>query len=558
MSLFNPKIRLLSLILVSALLAPYLAYAQEGNYHFTNIDIPVEPVTKKDEAKYTEELWNVTDAGVYNETGTQVTEFEANVPKVVSRTEEQLPGVPDTADSFEEYRQSLIANWGGKKSFAQERLSGVKQNLEEQRRRFEELDKQIRDAEEKLTPIRETINDLQGQVDLINSQIRVTKEKMTNVEVMIAEKQIQIKDSMLFLQRSEVELDIQKKVVLDYVKLLYQEENRFFDLYDNGTSTLKLLLADSSVSENLLGKEYFSVMEETGRQVFADMDKKRQETLSKQDDILHEQADLNFLYDALTKEKKNYEETRLSKKTLLEQTQGEEEKYQLLLEQAQQQQLESAIAVQNLQDNIELITSKLDLLDNGLQDAQKAQQPDDMKTIEVTKDTLNMIESADGQTKEDVEKSTTKPLGWPVPPNKITALFHDPTYPKRWGQHQAIDIRAPQYTEIKAPANAYVFQTKDNGNGYSYIVLAHKNNLVTVYGHVSNIMVTAGTTVRKGEVIGLSGGTPGTKGAGLQTTGPHLHFEVWYKGVAVNALNYLPLDQMPIEYVPDEFLSQLK
>ena len=36
---------------------------------------------------------------------------------------------------------------------------------------------------------------------------------------------IEIKDAMLFLQRAEVELDIHKKVVLDYVKLLYQEEN---------------------------------------------------------------------------------------------------------------------------------------------------------------------------------------------------------------------------------------------------------------------------------------------------------------------------------------------
>ncbi|MFH0838109.1 MAG: peptidoglycan DD-metalloendopeptidase family protein [Patescibacteria group bacterium] len=546
------------MILAIALLVPCITFAADSGYNFTDIDIPVEPVYDDGGARYTETLWDVTDVGVFDEKGYQVTEFEPGVQRPVERGEEELPAVPETTDSFEQYRQSLISNWGGKKSFAEQRLSGVKENLEEQRKRFEELEKEIELTEEKLVPIHEQISELQGQIDLINNQIRMTREKMTKVEVMIAEKKIEIKDALLFLQRSEIEMDIQKKVVLDYVKLLYQEENRYFDLYDDGSSTLKLLLADNSVSENLLGQEYFKIMEETGRQVFYNLDRKRQELLEKQDDILREQADLDFLYEALSKEKRNYEETRLAKKALLEETQGEEEKYQLLLEQSLQEQLEAAIAVQNLQDNIELIESKLDLLDDGLEEVQQAEAPEDFKGLQQTEETLDMIDTIEGRSEEDIVKSEKKPFIWPVPPNKLTALFHDPTYPKKWGIHQAIDIRAKQFTEIKAPANAYVFQTKDNGNGYNYIVLAHKNNLVTVYGHVSEIMVTPGTVVRKGEVIGLSGGTPGTKGAGLQTTGPHLHLEVWYKGESVNPLNYLPLSEMPIEYVPDEFLSELK
>ncbi len=546
------------MILATAMLAPYMAFAQEGAYSFTNIEIPIEPVYDDGSARYTETLWDVSEVGVFDEDGYQVSEFEPDVPRAVKRDEEELPFVPETADSFEQYRQSLISSWGGKKSFAEQRLTGVKENLEDQQERFKELEKEIELAEEKLEPIREQVAELQGQIDLINTHIRMTKEKMTKAEVMIAEKKIEIKDAMLFLQRAEVELDIQKKVVLDYVQLLYQEESRFFDLYDDGASTLKLLLADNSVSENLLGQEYFKVMEETGRHVFHGLDLTRQELLEKQFDILSEQEDLNFLYEQLAKEKRNYEETRLAKKNLLEETHGEEEKYQLLLEQALQEQLESVIAVQNLQDNIGLIESKLDALDDGLEDVEQAEKPQDFQDLQQAEDTLDMIDSIDGQSEEDITKSSKKPFIWPVPANKITAKFHDPTYPKRWGTHSATDIRAKQFTEIRAPANAYVFQTKDNGNGYSYIVLAHKNNLVTVYGHVSEIMVTAGTTVRKGEVIGLSGGTPGTKGAGLQTTGAHLHFEVYYKGEAVNALKYLPLEEMPIEYVPDEFLSELK
>ena len=144
---------------------------------------------------------------------------------------------------------------------------------------------------------------------------------------------------------------------------------------------------------------------------------------------------------------------------------------------------------------------------------------------------------------------------WPVPPVAITAYFHDPSYPKKWGVHNAVDIRAKQYTEIHAPANGYVFQTKDNGMGYSYIILAHKNKLVTVYGHVSEILVKPGTVVKQGDVIGLSGGMPGTKGAGWQTTGSHLHFEVWHDGEQVDPLDYLPVMELPIEYIPDKYLK---
>jgi murein DD-endopeptidase MepM/ murein hydrolase activator NlpD len=555
LSKFSLKHRFISIVLAAVILLPYAAIADESGYSFTDLDIPIEPVTGSEEAPYTENLWDVTEGGIYDENGVEQAGFEPDVPREVSREEEELPQVPELADSFEQYRDALISSWGGKRSFAEQRLAGVKQNLEDQKKRFEAMKKEIALTEEALVPIREQVEELQGQIELINDQIRQTREKITNVEVMIAEKQIEIKDSLLFLQRAEIEMEVQKKIVLDYVKLLYQEESKFFDLYDDGSSTLKLLLADNSVSENLVGAEYFAIMEETGRKVFYDLDRRRQELQKRQEEILEEQEDLKFLYDQLTLEKKTYEESRLAKKDLLEKTQGEQEKYELLLEQALQQQLESAIAVQNLQDNIETIENKLSVLDDGIEEAQTVTAPDDLKEFE---EKVNMVESVDGEAVEDITSKSIKPFSWPVPPNKITAEFHDPSYPKKWGLHQAIDIRAKQYTEIHAPANAYVFQTKDNGMGYSYIVLAHKNNFITVYGHVSEILVTPGTIVKKGDVIGLSGGTPGTKGAGLQTTGPHLHFEVYYRGEPVNPLGYLPLEEMPIEYVPDEFLEELK
>lgn len=91
--------------------------------------------------------------------------------------------------------------------------------------------------------------------------------------------------------------------------------------------------------------------------------------------------------------------------------------------------------------------------------------------------------------------------------------------------HSGIDIRAPQSSDTLAVGDGVVIPLKIKPGGYGGLLdLRLTNGWVARYGHMSQT-IPVGTRVKQGQVIGKSGGTPGTVGAG-RTTGPHLHIEL--------------------------------
>ncbi len=131
-------------------------------------------------------------------------------------------------------------------------------------------------------------------------------------------------------------------------------------------------------------------------------------------------------------------------------------------------------------------------------------------------------------------------ITWPVF-GRITASFMAKGYQKFFGiPHRGMDIAVSQGTVVHSAEDGIVFLARDGGaRGYSYVLVGHRDGYATLYGHLSSIAVSTGQEISKGQAIGLSGGTPGTYGAGPTTTGPHLHFEVIRSGTHVNPQSVL-------------------
>jgi murein DD-endopeptidase MepM/ murein hydrolase activator NlpD len=125
------------------------------------------------------------------------------------------------------------------------------------------------------------------------------------------------------------------------------------------------------------------------------------------------------------------------------------------------------------------------------------------------------------------------PSLWPLE-GKVTSSFGEREDPinGEGAFHAGIDIAAPYGSPVRAAADGDVTGTR-MGNGYGReVTIDHGHDVLTVYGHLSAMIVVPGEHVSRGQVVGYVGQSG-------RSTGPHLHYEVRVHMVPVNPHKYL-------------------
>ncbi|MCL2227530.1 MAG: M23 family metallopeptidase [Oscillospiraceae bacterium] len=139
---------------------------------------------------------------------------------------------------------------------------------------------------------------------------------------------------------------------------------------------------------------------------------------------------------------------------------------------------------------------------------------------------------------EDLEDYfRARPIGWPVATERrIGSEFGyrpNPFTGSGMEMHTGIDINVPIGTEVFSTAYGVVEFAGWHNMGYGYlVVIVHDFGYSTFFAHNSEVLVTLGQEVERGELIALSGNTG-------RSTGPHVHYEVRHNGIPVNPRQYL-------------------
>lgn len=132
-------------------------------------------------------------------------------------------------------------------------------------------------------------------------------------------------------------------------------------------------------------------------------------------------------------------------------------------------------------------------------------------------------------------KGNKNPIGVGVAflTNPTRSGYITSSYGSRWGgTHHGMDIGASYGEPITAALDGYVEYIGYSDIYGNMIILNHGKGIETVYGHASKVLTKKGDTIKKGDLIAKVGSTG-------RSTGPHLHFELRYNGVAINPKEYI-------------------
>ena len=377
-------------------------------------------------------------------------------------------------------------------------MSSLQNKLNKLSQSIEQHKKELSNAKKKEAAAKQLESDLKEKVTVIQGQIGVLKSQIADVQNSIGVKQQEI-------TAKEAEIAAKEAEIADQWDGFKQHMAAMQELRDGGS--VAMLSAVNDLYELL-----------TFNEVMQDISIKDTEILDNM---------------------KNAKEALESDKLTLESQRSELQSKKADLD-AQNSQMR---AKQNeLNSSVAAAQMSAAEAQQAQKDAQAAIESDEMNYEAVKKQIQKMIAAA------AASKPTLSFTGFICPLKSYSRISSEYGWRKNPVTgvnklHAGTDFAAPGGTPIHAAASGYVQVAGWSSGGYgNYVIIYHGkmsdgNQYSTLYGHMRSVATSAGKYVQQGEIIGYVGSTG-------NSTGNHLHLEVWKGGSKANAVNprgYIPM-----------------
>jgi murein DD-endopeptidase MepM/ murein hydrolase activator NlpD len=426
------------------------------------------------------------------------------------------------------------------------------QNLEQMMSRINESKNALKEQKQTITTRKFT---LQGMIADIDESMSANLAKIADTEEAIRLKNRDIIRKLREIVELQNRIDANKDTILSYLAYMYGKGDLVYG-EDNSIDIIRtLVFTEGNISDVLANYHFLTLLEVTGQNFLEERRTLLGEYYTESQSLKEDKVTLATNKASLVEYRASLESQKLYKEELLERTRGQEALYNEYIADRQEKQdrvearLAEASALYDGAFTTVAERSGCIVTNTGLIVSKSGQ-------VNVKCDELQLSYNSEKKLREfSQDELPVNPLKWPVAASYISAYYHDADYFASIGSsHEAIDIPAPQGSEIRAPMAGYVyFVNEPTKNGYGYVALKHPNGLMTVYGHVSEIRVKKFEFVEAGAVFALSGGAPGTPGAGVMTSGAHLHLEVWQNRETVDPLRFLDLTELRFESLSTKY-----
>ncbi len=363
-------------------------------------------------------------------------------------------------------------------------------DLADIKRETNELKNQISEAYANLSAVEKEIFKLEEETTLIETQIRTINTLITQIEQLDVELESQIK----VLEVKEAK---EQKIFDNMLRMSYEYgDDTYFNLIFGSESIGDFLSRTDLITYHL---EYNNNVMSNLANTKAELTETRKEQQQSKEDIINYKNDLDVLEEQLKEKRAEAEKKKAEYKS----------------------QAENA---QDLYNKKAAELQKIDAEVKALYAEQKRQEEEQRRLAEQQGNNYQPSPSYTGTFYFPLPRGTyRKTSGFSVRTSPISGKTES---------HNGFDLAAPYGTPIYAADDGKVVIAKRSPSWGNYVTIDHGGGIMTLYAHASSLNVSAGQTVKKGDVIAYVGSTG-------WSTGNHLHFTVYKNGVAVDPGNYI-------------------